>query len=315
MIGQHKRHQTQCIWKFSCVIRIFFFHWKGDVALELIAGESAASPTSEITRCWLDEGLNKCDLSRPYSEQVVFPNNLWRSLPAWDSGSDPTTGNRRTLDIMLEDGAAWVSDSLLGWSHSWIQCISWQNVKFCGEPDSYKLSESARQKIICWLISLINAGIYPIQHCQMNPLNFSWSFTPGQRAWFLWKGKDIFGPNFQSLQFPIWNLICREKESSKWQWDGSKQMLWAMPCSWGMLWGQRCLLVLHHNGNALHCSGKLTNRYLHQYFLLKSKIQGAALIFLLIFMGTWPALPIIHTMVWLGLWYVTQHFKTETDNF
>lgn len=151
--------------------------------------------------------------------------------------------------------------------------------------------------------------------CQMNPLNFSWSFTPGQRAWFLWKGKDIFGPNFQSLQFPIWNLICREKESSKWQWDGSKQMLWAMPCSWGMLWGQRSLLVLHHNGNALHCSGKLTDHYLHQYFLLKSKIQGAALIFLLIFMGTWPALPIIHTMVWLGLWYVTQHFKTETDNF
>lgn len=50
VIRQDKRHQTQC-GKSSLVVTIFF-------------------------------SLDKSDLSRPYSEQVVFQNNIWRSLPA-----------------------------------------------------------------------------------------------------------------------------------------------------------------------------------------------------------------------------------------
>ena len=97
-----------------------------------------------------------------------------------DSESDPTAGNGRTLAVMLEDREVWVSDSWLGWSHWWIQCISWLYVKFYGEHDSYKLFGSARHEIICWLISLINVGIYPVQHWQLIPLNFLWCFGPGQ---------------------------------------------------------------------------------------------------------------------------------------
>lgn len=91
--------------------------------------------------------------------------------------------------------------------------------------------------------------------------------------------RHFLGQIFKTSSSSSETWSAGEKSQAKWQWDGSKKMLWATPCSWGMFWGQRCLLVLHHNGNALYCSGKLTDCYLHQYFLLKSKIQGAALIF------------------------------------
>lgn len=113
---------------------IFFFPGEDSAALELIPRESVGSPTLEIPKSWLDETLNKHGLTRPYSGQVVGPNDLQRSFPAWfcDSESDPTAGNGRTLAIMLGDGAVWFSDSCLGWSHWWIHGFSWPYVNFMG---------------------------------------------------------------------------------------------------------------------------------------------------------------------------------------
>lgn len=82
----------------------------------------------------------------------------------------------------------------------------------------------------------------------------------------------------------------------------------------GMLWEQSCLLVLHCSGSAMVAVDELMDCCLHQYSLLESKNQGTALVFYLLYVGTWSLMPIIHTVVHLGLLYVTQHFKTESDN-
>lgn len=127
-------------------------------------------------RCWANmtsvgTSLGKC-LSK-ITHRGLFQPELFS-----DSESVSTAGDGRTLAIMPEDGAVWASDSWLGWSHWWVYFILY--VRFYGEPDSYKLFDSARQEIICWLISLVNAGIYPVKHWQLIPLNFSWCFGPGQ---------------------------------------------------------------------------------------------------------------------------------------
>lgn len=180
--------------------------------------ESVGSPTLEIPKSWLDETLNKHGLSRPSSG----PNDLQRSLPAWfcDSESDPTAGNGRTLAIMLGDGAVWVSHSWLGWNHWWIQGFSWLYVKFYGEPNSYKLFDSAREDIICWLVSLINAGIYLVQHWQLIPLNFSWCFGPGQEISSLEKAfsMHVLTQNFKASSSPAETWSAGKNLQSNGSW-------------------------------------------------------------------------------------------------
>lgn len=106
------------------------------------------------------------------------------------------------------------------WSHWRIQCISWLYVKFYTESESCKLVDSSRQEMICWLISLINAGIFILPSTGTwslwhfhDALDQSWRLVPLKTAF-----PDKLWPRLWNLQFPSWNLACKRKLQA----DGSR---------------------------------------------------------------------------------------------
>lgn len=138
-----------------------------------------------------------------------------------DSEPDPTAGDERTVAILRMCLRMGQCESLThDWSHWRIQCISWLYVQFYTESESWKLVDSSRQEMICWLISLINAGIF---------------ILPSTGTWSLWHFHDALDqsqrlvslktafpdklwPRLSNLQFPSWTLACK----GKLQADGSR---------------------------------------------------------------------------------------------